>query len=66
MIVLAEDNTDAKDAENRLDAQIRIGGDAGASEVVVLRAFGEVADDPESLVTGLLLPDAPEIGRAHV
>jgi glucose-6-phosphate dehydrogenase assembly protein OpcA len=61
VIVLAEDNTDAKDAENRLDAQIRIGGDAGASEVVVLRAFGEVADDPESLVTGLLLPDAPVV-----
>jgi glucose-6-phosphate dehydrogenase assembly protein OpcA len=61
VIVLAEDNTDAKDAENRLDAQIRIGGDAGASEVVVLRAFGEVADDPESLVTGLLLPDAPMV-----
>lgn len=61
VIVLAEDNTDAKDTENRLDAQIRIGGDAGASEVVVLRAYGEVADDPESLVTGLLLPDAPVV-----
>lgn len=61
VIVLAEDNTDAATAENRLDAQIRIGGDAGASEVIVLRAFGEVSDDPESLVTGLLLPDAPVV-----
>src|SRR6187455_1736319 len=26
----------------RLDGQIRVGGDAGASEVIVLRAYGEV------------------------
>src|SRR6478735_1324702 len=31
----------SRDAEPRLDAQIRVGGDAGASEVVVLRLFGE-------------------------
>ena len=49
------------DAETRLDAEIRVGGDAGASEVVVLRASGETAADPESLVTGLLLPDAPVV-----
>jgi len=47
--------------EPRLDAEIRVGGDAGASEVVVLRASGEAAADPESLVTGLLLPDAPVV-----
>lgn len=45
----------------RLDAQIRIGGDAGASEVVVLHACGEAAENAESLVTGLLLPDAPVV-----
>jgi glucose-6-phosphate dehydrogenase assembly protein OpcA len=45
----------------RLDAQIRVGGDAGASEVVVLRAYGAAASNPESLVTGLLLPDAPVV-----
>ena len=45
----------------RLDAQIRVGGDAGASEVIVLRAYGEAASDPEGLVTGLLLPDAPVV-----
>lgn len=49
------------DGEPRLDAQIRVGGDAGASEVVVLRAFGEAASNAESLVTGLLLPDAPVV-----
>lgn len=49
------------DGESRLDAEIRVGGDAGASEVVVLRASGEAAEDAESLVTGLLLPDAPVV-----
>jgi len=45
----------------KLDAQIRVGGDAGASEVVVLRASGDAASSQESLVTGLLLPDAPVV-----
>ena len=45
----------------RLDAQIRVGGDAGASEVIVLKAYGDMASDEEGLVTGLLLPDAPVV-----
>jgi glucose-6-phosphate dehydrogenase assembly protein OpcA len=49
------------DAASRLDAQIRVGGDAGASEVIVLRAYGETASDEEGLVTALLLPDAPVV-----
>jgi len=49
------------DVEPRLDAQIRVGGDAGASEVVVLRAHGAAGSNAESLVTGLLLPDAPVV-----
>lgn len=49
------------EGESRLDAQIRVGGDAGASEVVVLRAFGDAASNEESLITGLLLPDAPVV-----
>ncbi|MEY4019484.1 MAG: hypothetical protein RLZZ590_784, partial [Actinomycetota bacterium] len=60
VIVVADDEGSAA-SEAKLDAQIRVGGDAGASEVVVLRAFGEAASDPESLVTGLLLPDAPVV-----
>jgi glucose-6-phosphate dehydrogenase assembly protein OpcA len=43
----------------RLDAQLRVGGDAGASEVIVLRGVGELAEESESLVAALLLPDAP-------
>jgi len=48
-------------ADARLDAQIRVGGDAGASEVIVVRAYGDTATDQEGLVTGLLLPDAPVV-----
>jgi glucose-6-phosphate dehydrogenase assembly protein OpcA len=49
------------EGEPKLDAEIRVGGDAGASEVVVLRASGAAASNVESLVTGLLLPDAPVV-----
>lgn len=49
------------EGEARLDAEIRVGGDAGASEVVVLRAYGKASSNVESLVTGLLLPDAPVV-----
>ncbi|WP_010525056.1 glucose-6-phosphate dehydrogenase assembly protein OpcA [Nesterenkonia sp. F] len=42
-----------------LDAQIRVGGDAGASEVIVLRGSGELAEHSEAMVSALLLPDAP-------
>ncbi len=54
-----DDQRTSNDA--RVDAQIRVGGDAGASEVVVVRAYGDAAHDQESLVTGLLLPDAPVV-----
>jgi glucose-6-phosphate dehydrogenase assembly protein OpcA len=53
--------TGNKRGASRLDAQIRVGGDAGASEVIVLRAYGETASDEEGLVTALLLPDAPVV-----
>ncbi|WP_062464758.1 glucose-6-phosphate dehydrogenase assembly protein OpcA [Demequina soli] len=45
--------------EARLDAEIRVGGDAGASEVVVLRPSGAQIGHDDTLVTPLLLPDAP-------
>jgi len=46
---------------NRLDGEIRVGGDAGASEVIILRAYGEAGSDELGLVTGLLLPDTPVV-----
>lgn len=46
-------------AANRLDAQIRVGGDAGAAEVIVLRTSGGMTTQGAALVTPLLLPDTP-------
>ncbi|RLK59275.1 glucose-6-phosphate dehydrogenase assembly protein OpcA [Actinokineospora cianjurensis] len=51
----------ARKAAARLDAQIRVGGDAGASEVLVLRLYGALADAGASCVIPLLLPDAPVV-----
>ncbi|MGE2726780.1 glucose-6-phosphate dehydrogenase assembly protein OpcA [Mycolicibacterium pulveris] len=45
----------------RLDGQIRVGADAGAGEVVVLRLHGELADHAESVVLPFLLPDTPVV-----
>ncbi|MDP5226101.1 MULTISPECIES: glucose-6-phosphate dehydrogenase assembly protein OpcA [Arthrobacter] len=56
IIVLADAGAEAPD---RLDAEIRVGGDAGASEVILLRGFGRLSQESESLVSALLLPDAP-------
>ncbi|MDN6329805.1 MAG: 6-phosphogluconolactonase [Brachybacterium sp.] len=42
-----------------LDAEIRVGRDAGAAEVVILRARGDVLWSLDTLVMALLLPDAP-------
>jgi len=61
VIVLSTAPDDKKNADPRIDAQIRVGGDAGASEVIVVRAYGDAASDQEGLVTGLLLPDAPVV-----
>jgi glucose-6-phosphate dehydrogenase assembly protein OpcA len=60
VISTAVEPADQQD-DPRLDAQIRVGGDAGASEVIMLRAYGDTASDEEGLVTGLLLPDAPVV-----
>ena len=46
---------------SRLDGQIRVGGDAGASEIVVLRLYGRINDHAESVVLPLLLPDSPVV-----
>lgn len=46
-------------SDPRLDAEIRIGGPAGASEVVILQPRGELRGSVDTLVTPLLLPDTP-------
>ena len=61
VIVVSTQDDAAANTTARVDAEIRVGGDAGASEVIVLRVYGEASADPESLVTGLLLSDAPVV-----
>ncbi|MFI1045377.1 glucose-6-phosphate dehydrogenase assembly protein OpcA [Streptomyces griseoruber] len=47
--------------QSRLDAEVRVGADAGTGETVVLRLHGEVSDHAQSVVLPLLLPDAPVV-----
>lgn len=62
-VLVVSRNSDAARAleEPRLDAEVRVGGDAGASEVVVLKCYGEVGSHLVGVVQGLLLPDAPVV-----
>ncbi|MEU3027187.1 glucose-6-phosphate dehydrogenase assembly protein OpcA [Streptomyces incarnatus] len=46
---------------SRLDAEVRVGSEAGTGETVVLRTYGEVSDHAGSVVLPLLLPDAPVV-----
>ncbi|MET8770071.1 glucose-6-phosphate dehydrogenase assembly protein OpcA [Streptomyces sp. NPDC004658] len=46
---------------SRLDAEVRVGSEAGTGETVVLRTYGEVSDHADSVVLPLLLPDAPVV-----
>lgn len=48
-------------AEARLDAEVRLGSDAGTGETVLLRLHGELAAHAHSVVLPLLLPDAPVV-----
>lgn len=59
VIVVMTDDTDARDA--RLDAQLRMFGDAGAGEVVVLRLSGPLAGHADAVVMPFLLPDIPVV-----
>jgi glucose-6-phosphate dehydrogenase assembly protein OpcA len=46
---------------SRLDAEVRVGSEAGTGETVVLRTYGDVTDHADSVVLPLLLPDAPVV-----
>lgn len=59
VIVVGPADPDA--AEPRLDAQIRVGADAGAGEVVVLRLSGPLAEHASNVVIPFLLPDTPVV-----
>ncbi|NEB78539.1 glucose-6-phosphate dehydrogenase assembly protein OpcA [Streptomyces sp. SID14478] len=47
--------------KSRLDAEVRVGAEAGTGETVVLRLYGEVVNHAQSVVLPLLLPDAPTV-----
>ncbi|MFF1479864.1 glucose-6-phosphate dehydrogenase assembly protein OpcA [Streptomyces sp. NPDC058301] len=47
--------------QSRLDAEVRVGADAGTGETVMLRLYGEVVNHAQSVVLPLLLPDAPVV-----
>ncbi|MBD2760281.1 glucose-6-phosphate dehydrogenase assembly protein OpcA [Yimella sp. cx-573] len=51
----------SKRGGSRLDAQIRVGGEAGVSELIVLRLAGELVDHGGSVVIPLLLADSPVV-----
>jgi glucose-6-phosphate dehydrogenase assembly protein OpcA len=59
VIVVLSVDRDA--ADPKLDAQIRVGHDAGAGEVVVLKLHGPLAAHASSVVTPFLLPDTPVV-----
>jgi glucose-6-phosphate dehydrogenase assembly protein OpcA len=52
---------DRNAAEPKLEAQLRVGRDAGAGEVVVLKLDGELSDHASSVVLPFLLPDTPVV-----
>ena len=59
--VLAVTAVDVDSADVRLDAQVRVGGDAGAGEVVALRLTGQLAGHADSVGIPFLLPDIPVV-----
>lgn len=62
LVVVKRPSRSPRDRANaRLDAEVRVGADAGTGETVVLRLYGEVIDHAQSVVLPLLLPDAPVV-----
>lgn len=52
---------DRTTAEVSMDAAIHLGGTAGASEMILMRLHGALADHADHAVTPLLLPDTPVV-----
>ncbi|WP_342319785.1 glucose-6-phosphate dehydrogenase assembly protein OpcA [Corynebacterium mayonis] len=55
LVVVAGD----KGADSALDAEIMLTAEAGASELVVMKLYGELVEHMDSVVIPLLLPDTP-------
>ncbi|MEU1306889.1 MULTISPECIES: glucose-6-phosphate dehydrogenase assembly protein OpcA [Streptomyces] len=61
VVIKRHARTPRERTSSRLDAEIRVGSEAGTGETVVLRTFGEVSEHADSVVLPLLLPDAPVV-----
>ncbi|MFD9866023.1 glucose-6-phosphate dehydrogenase assembly protein OpcA [Streptomyces niveus] len=62
LVVVKRFSRSARDrSKARLDAEVRVGVEAGTGETVVLRLYGEVIEHAQSVVLPLLLPDAPVV-----
>jgi glucose-6-phosphate dehydrogenase assembly protein OpcA len=53
------------DGDNRLDAEVQVGGRLGPTEAVVMRMYGRLALHAESVILPLLAPDAPVVTWWH-
>lgn len=58
-VIVVAPEPDAPNQPDGLDAEIRVGADAGASEVIVLHPRGGATTSLDTLITPLLLPDTP-------
>ncbi|MFF6994725.1 glucose-6-phosphate dehydrogenase assembly protein OpcA [Streptomyces sp. NPDC008313] len=61
VVIKRHPRTPRERTASRLDAEVRVGSEAGTGETVVLRTYGEVSDHADSVVLPLLLPDAPVV-----
>lgn len=59
--VLVVVDSGSTDGDPHLNAQVRVGGEAGASEIVVLEPRGGAAESLDTLVAPLLLSDTPAV-----
>ena len=53
------------ETDNRLDAEVQVGGRLGPTEAVVMRMYGRLTLHAESVVLPLLAPDAPVVTWWH-
>jgi glucose-6-phosphate dehydrogenase assembly protein OpcA len=61
VVIKRHARTPRERTRSRLDAEVRVGSEAGTGETVILRTYGEVSEHADSVVLPLLLPDAPVV-----
>jgi glucose-6-phosphate dehydrogenase assembly protein OpcA len=61
LLVIKRPGRSPRAQQARLDAEVRVGGETGTGETVLLRLHGELSNHAHSVVLPLLLPDAPVV-----